>query len=245
MKNKLSWDLTKNSSDLFIGSYRKRILHNLTYNQSVTFNQLWGKEGESNKFAYHLKKLEKEGLIRKINHYYCLTDEGKKTVAYHTNNKMALIVVAIVITEKNKYLMLDRSKEPFYGHVCLHAGKLDFSKYPLEAAEELTKNDTGLTCKFKLKGLFSSKTFENNTQAYNHQILIVKATHPKGDLIKKIKKGTNKWMTLKEIKAAKILPNIPHLIDIAESNRFKWVEMDRFIEKDHFKKISIKRSQII
>lgn len=235
-----------------IEDQQKKILHALMYNPIMTFNTLWNKEGRSNRFAYHLKKLETEGMVEKTASGYSLTHQGKEYVAYmetETGKEWkfpVMAVIPVIIDEKKgKILMVERRKEPFRGYWGFHGGKLKFSQYLLECAQESLKEETGLTCNLELKGLFSSKTYNNNGLSYSHQLFIVTGTNPRGKLLKKSRKGLNKWIKRGEVEKLKILPNIPLLIKIALSKRFRWIEADRFQENDVFKRVVIKKDAIL
>lgn len=61
---------------------RRKILLRLIHKPGQTFNELWNKEGQSNKFAYHLKRLESDDFIV-VETEYCL-EEG--TITNHSEN---------------------------------------------------------------------------------------------------------------------------------------------------------------
>ncbi len=237
--------------DITIQNIEKRILITLCYQPKRTFNELWKKLGPSNKFAYHLKVLEKKSLVEKANDgKYILTLKGKKHVAYVEQKsgehcEFPVVAVITVIMKDNKYLMTHRTKEPFYGYWGLHGGKLRSTNYILEQANESIKTETGLTCDVALKGLFSSKTYVNNQFSYHHQLFIVKATNPKWTLLKETKKGLNKWVSSEELKKLNTLPNIPHLIKIATGKRFRWIEADRFQENGVFVRMDVKKDILL
>ncbi len=228
---------------------QQRILKILMHNPLKTFNQLWDKEGRSNKFAYHLRVLEDRGLVEKTEAGpYQLTAKGKQHVTYlegETGKKVkfpVLAVIPIVYDEKTKkFLMIHRKKEPFHGYLGFPGGKLNFSQYIFECAKEKLLQETGLECDFEFKGIFSSKTFENDTLAYNHQLFIIKATNPKGKLIPETREGKNIWLTREEALQQKILPNIPHLIDVIQCEGFKWVEADRLKKDGTFTDMNVLR----
>lgn len=233
---------------------QNNILSKLMYASSMTFNKLWNKEGESNKFAYHLKQLEQKGLVKHTDAGYALTHKGKEFAAYLKSVtgktwKSPLVCIALmVINEKtNKVLMLQRAKEPWAGYCGFHGGKIDSSEYILESAERCLK-EIGLTGKLSLKGIFSSKTYEgkkeNKALSYNHQLFVIAATHLKGKLIKNTRKGTNVWVPLDKIKTQNIFPNSPLLLKIALSKKFRWIEADREQENDLFTGIEIKKDVI-
>ena len=227
---------------------KERIIRKLMHEPELTFNQLWDKQGPSNKFAYHLKVLEEEKIISKTDKGYSLTHLGKKQSAYiegETGRKETapLIGVISVVYHDNKFLMIKRTKEPFYGYWAFHGGKLKFNQYILECAKEEIKEETGFECDVKLKGIFCSKTFSNDNLSYNHQMFIVKATNPQGNLITKTREGENKWFTVEEMQELKKFPNDSKIVEMVLSDGFTWVEADRFQENDEFKEMKILREE--
>lgn len=229
---------------------KEKILQSLMHHPGTTFNRLWNKEGRSNKFAYHLKSLEEEGLVKKTALGYELTHKGKEQAAYLTGKtgkveKMPLLAVAIVVVKGNKILLQKRTKEPFYGYWAFPSGKVRFEQYLTEAAQAELKEETGLSCDLELKGLFSSKTYNNKELSYNHQIFIFKGINPTGQLTTKDREGENKWFTKTEIKKLKTFPNIPHFVKIVSGQNFSWLEADRFQEDDVFKGMEILKNKKI
>ncbi len=243
------WDINKiiERTTPEIENTQKRILVKLMYTPHLKFNELWDKHGESNKFAYHLKKLEKNGLIIKADESYKLTHKGKTIVAYLQSKtgkelKAPLLCVALLIFDKkkNNVLMLKREKEPFYGYCGFHGGKIAHSEYIFESAQRFL-SETGLTGELALKGIFSIKTFEAKELSYNHQFFVVAATNLKGKIIQKIRKGTNHWVSIKKIREQNIFPNSEFFLKIALQKKFQWIEADRMQENDLFKGITIKK----
>lgn len=220
---------------------RANILKKLMHSTGLGFNELWENEGESNKFAYHLKILEEDEFIEKINEKYSLSHKGKRYVAYvdgesgnKTNFPLVGVICVIYDKDKNKYLISKRLKEPFYGYYGFIGGKLEFSQYIFECAQKEIKEETGLVCDMGLKGLLSSKTYNNNFLSYNHQMFILFCTNPQGDLIDKTREGENIWMSEEEILKLKIFSDVPHLFEIVKSKHFRLIEMDRTQKNDRF-----------
>ena len=115
----------------------------------------------------------------------------------------------------------------------------------MECAEQELREETGLECDLELKGLFSAKTYNNSELAYNHQMFIIKATNPRGTLIEKTREGINQWFSHDEIKELAIFPNVPESIKIIHSEHFRWVEADRFQERDVFKEFKVLKDREI
>ena len=219
-------------------SLRHRILSHLEYRSPLRFNQLWDREEQSNKFTYHLHKLEKEGLIKKTAKGYTLSSLGKRYASRMEREQDSFPIVAVIPilfdSSQKKVLLLERAKEPFRGYFGFHGGKLASSQYILTYAQSCFQKETGLLCDMELKGLFSSKTFEKDTLSYSHQLFIVRATHPSGKLLSQTSKGKNHWVVLSSLSEHRLLPNISLLLKIASSKRFRWIEADRFLEQDAF-----------
>ena len=229
---------------------QQNVLRKLMHEPCMTFNELWNKEGESNKFAYHLKSLEGLGFIKKTDEGYKLTHMGKKHSTYIEGEtgkvaKFPLVGVVIVIydEEKKKFLMNKRAKEPFYGVWGFQGGKIKFDQYIYECANAEIMEETGLECDIELKGLSSFKTYNDGELSYNHQMFIVKATNPRGTLIESTREGKNEWFSIEEIDKLKSFSNVSLSIQTALGDKFRWVEADRMQENDEFKEINVLRNQ--
>ncbi|MCW8966833.1 MAG: NUDIX domain-containing protein, partial [Candidatus Pacearchaeota archaeon] len=185
------------------------------HSPSMGFNELWEKQGESNKFAYHLKVLEEDEFVLKVDNKYCLSHKGKTYVAYvdgesGDKTKFPLLGVICIVYDKvkDRYLMSKRLKEPFYGYIGFIGGKLEFSQYIYECARKEVKEETGLDCNVELKGIFSSKTYNNCELSYNHQMFVLLCSNPVGELLGRTREGENQWMSEEEIKKCNIFPNV-------------------------------------
>jgi len=108
---------------------RAAIISKLMFMPLATFSDLYDGSMESNRFAYYLKTLEDEGLIRKEGMGYVLTEEGKKFSTYlegktGKREKQPLLGVLAVGIDEDKVLLGERTKEPFYGFWALPGGKI-------------------------------------------------------------------------------------------------------------------------
>lgn len=216
------------------------ILSKIMHQPGLSFNALWDKQGTSNKFAYHLKTLEQDGLIKKEQGAYFLTSKGKSEAAFidGASGKKASFplvgILAVIFDSDGKILLNRRLKEPFYGAWGMPGGKIKFEHTILECAAEEIKEETGLECDLELKGIFSAKTFNNEKLAYNHQMFIVKATNPRGELIPSTREGENHWLTIDEIKQLDTFPGVMSHIEACLSNSFHWTQVERTQENDEF-----------
>lgn len=229
---------------------RKSILQKLMHKPTIPFNKLWAKQGPGNAFAYHIKILEEDGFISKGLEGYSLTHEGKKLAAYldgGSGQRTTFPVIGVIIAaiKEKQILLMKRAKEPFYGYWSLLGGKLQSPQYVLTCAAKELKEETGLEADVKLKGLFSSNTYNNNSLLVSHQLFVIKATNPKGEILDKTREGSNKWFDIQDIPKKSIIPDVPLLIDMALSERFRFVEADKFQENDKFIEMKILRDEKI
>lgn len=130
---------------------QRMILKRLMHDAPLSFNQLWNKQGQSNLFAYHVKKLEERGFVVKDESGYALTEQGKQEVTYldgETGNREEppLLGVVVVVIEQGRVLMTCRKKEPFAGVWGYIAGKMRKDEYILECASRELHEETGITC---------------------------------------------------------------------------------------------------
>lgn len=227
---------------------RQGIIRDLMHTSGMGFNELWNKRGDSSRFAYHLRVVEEDGLVCKQDGKYFLTHVGKKQAAYlegesGKRSEAPLVIVVIVVRDGDRYLMCERTKEPFYGYWGFHGGKLKKDQYILECAAAELKEEAGLECDLELKGLFSSKTYNNGELSYNHQIFMVRGENPRGELLSETREGRNRWVHKSEIKDLSTFPNVFKSLEIVKSDRFLWVEVDREQKDDQFVGMKVLREK--
>ncbi|MFH1399141.1 MAG: NUDIX domain-containing protein [Candidatus Woesearchaeota archaeon] len=229
---------------------RRAILLKLMLKPCLGYSELWDKELDSNKFAYHLKVLETDGLIIKNSSRYELTSEGKKCVVDFDNQSgkkidLPLTCVLLVVFKGDRILLHHRLKEPFYDWYGFPGTRLRFGERVLDCASRGLKEETSMSADLEIAALYNFRTFNNNKLAYHHTQFIIKCTNPIGDLKTEDREGTFQWATEKEVRAAKLFPDDPHVLDTIKSGQFKIVEMDRFQENDEFVGIKVTAEHII
>lgn len=214
------------------------ILKTLLYQPRMHFNELWKiVGGESNSFAYHLKKIINDNLIEKNNESYSLSIEGRKLANSLFRGKVSLQPISsvlIIIEKNNKVLCYTRLKQPSYGYYAFPGGKIKNNEYPLETAKRKLKEDTNLECNLTLRGIFLSKTIISDEVSYNNQIYVFYGSEPRGVLNKEFYKGVHKWIHPEKIPKSKKYPEIDSLLEIVQSKEFKIIEMNRYKENDTF-----------
>lgn len=196
-----------------LNSLQEKIIYKLRYNSLCTYNQLWEKEGDSSKFAYHIKSLEEKGIVQKTDQGYSLTSKGIKVVDYiFLKSPQPLVIVLVVPKRDDEILLLTRSKEPFFGLQEFLPSKVKHGEHLSEAAKDRLQLKLGLTGDLCYKGLESLKTIEQGEVLMHHLIHIFLADNCKGEAIK------GEWHKIDSFNPEN---PVPHLLAIVDMVLFK------------------------
>ena len=196
-----------------------QILNKLIFIPKAKFGQLRDKQIPTDQFTYHLDKLLQLGLIVKTDGYYNLTELGKQfvgTIDTETaqQEKFGKRGVLLRTIRKNgdrfEYLVYKRLKQPFYGYVGFHTGKIRFGEFPLDTAFREFKEETGLTMvDYEFVGVYhqigKDKDGKIIRDIYLYTFNIYKY---EGNLLENIKEEgiQNMWLTKKQIRGYKNFP---------------------------------------
>jgi 8-oxo-dGTP diphosphatase len=183
---------------------RRKLLLKLIHAPRLGFNELWNKEGESNLVAYHLRKMEEDGLVAKYPDGYGLTEQGKKESAFiegDTGGKAELptptVVVFVLDEAKGLMLAQERLKEPFFGTWGVVSGKINFGWNPIECAIRDLKEETDLIAhNAELRAIEFMKTYDNGKLMHHHLMYLVVVTEFSGTLKERTHKARHEWMTM-------------------------------------------------
>lgn len=218
---------------------QREILLKLIHNPSLSFNQLWAKQGNSNKFAYHLKRLEETGLIQKNKTRYKLTDEGRKLSAFIEGSsghkaEMPTLAHVLIVKKGNKMLCQKRLKEPFYGYWGFISGKINFGLNIFECAKRDLEEEAGLKAKnIIIKGIEQVKTYEKDKLIFHHYMIMLEATNIRGKLKKKTNKAKHAWLTHDQFRKKEHFPEV-WLPIYFKNNNFTILEAERYMKNGKF-----------
>ncbi|MBX4212018.1 NUDIX domain-containing protein [Candidatus Pacearchaeota archaeon] len=125
---------------------RDKILELFTLHEKLKFHQ-FGKalNIRSNKVAYHLKSLIKEGIIDKKGDSYMLAEPAEHLIPYISEKKTVIPVVLVCIKKSNKVFLSKRTKRPFLGLFSLPGGRLVLGESIEEAAKRIMKTKYNVT----------------------------------------------------------------------------------------------------
>ncbi len=129
---------------------QKYILDILRLSQPLSYSDMLPKGMESSHFNYHLKMLEKDGLVtRQARGIYALSHEGEAAVEYLSLDqldprRMPKVTTFTLITHKDHMLLLHKQKEPYRNMYELIAGKIHFGEHVSDAAQREMYEKVGL-----------------------------------------------------------------------------------------------------
>ncbi|MBD3319374.1 hypothetical protein GF342_05705 [Candidatus Woesearchaeota archaeon] len=221
-------------------SVQQKIIRDLIHVEKASFNQLWKKKGDSNKFAYHLNRLINLGLIKKKSGHYTLTRLGKTFIAFLDSTtgsalSMPTLAYVCIIKKGRQYVCHERTKAPFRGYWSFVSGTLQFgSAIDAQVATD-ARTQTGLVLHdVKHKGIEEIRTLEDNEILYHHLLLIYTAKVKKGTLRVTLPGKRQQWMTEKEFLSAKTFPPIAVHELLDNNNTFVIASGERYMKQGQF-----------
>ncbi len=229
---------------------REGIMQKLMHSPGMSFNRLWDKQGDSNCFSYHLKVMEKEGLIENKRGKYYLTLEGKKIALYvdgatgKEKKKPMVTVVMIPYKDKDTIVMHERLKEPFYGIFGFPAAKLEVGEDIIGCAKRELREETGLSCSAKIAGVANYSTYNGDDLAYHHTLFVVKCQNLKGKLKSGDREGKCCFSSRKEFLSKKLFPDAPYLLEWTDKGDFFFAEIERHQLGEEFTGMKIKKLEL-
>lgn len=126
------------------------VLSQLMHTAKLTYSQLKPNDIPSNRFAYHLEQLVKEGFIAKEDDGYALTPAGMSLADRVSHGTMAVrlqphIVTTLCVTNGAGQTALFRHAfQPYLGAVGYPQGRLHYHERIAEAAARELAEKTGL-----------------------------------------------------------------------------------------------------
>lgn len=227
--------------ELKIHDFQISILRELLFKPEARFRDLNKAHVTNDHFSFHVNHLIKEGLIKKINGRYSLTDNGKEfanrmdtdSLKLERQAKLGVAIHAVrKIDGKTEYLVHHRLKEPFYGWYGSHSGKIRWGETPLQTAKREFMEESGLTGKFTLNGIVHYHHFHKDGRLLEDKYFwVYRVDKVKGKLIEMVPEGENIWMTEKEYRKLKnVFATVDEVKEMAGSKKFVYIDRLRFVE---------------
>lgn len=167
-------DSVDHNLDIIDHHIKRDIIKYLLTVPSARYSELRPKNTESNLFMYHLQKLIKQGYIAKINSRYELTRFGKQMAdrISLTNLKLRvqpkIITILVVQRTDNKWLLIERTHQPFLGYKGFPSGKIHYGETLQSAADRELQEKAGIAnIALTLRGNFIMR-YSRDNEVVNH-----------------------------------------------------------------------------
>lgn len=214
-----------------LNSIQLKILSTLLFHPDARFKDLNTDSLSTDHFSYHLRTLQELGLVKKEKLKYALTSKGKMMAGkidttvhkMEAQPKVSIIVIAHkTVRGREKYLVQQRLKEPYFGYKGFMTGKVKFGQTLEETARRELWEEMGVSGKFNFcyeihEMVYDKKTGEQLEDKFFH---IMECTEITGKHEKKTTEGLNRWVTEEQFR--KMKPKYHN-----EDDLFTW-----FLEKD-------------
>lgn len=165
----------------------------------------------SNMVSYHLEKMQEEGLLKKEDEYYCLTKKAERyipIITHVTGQELGPVPVALVaVLNKDKILLVKRSKRPYQKYWSLIGGKMRMEESFEQACLRVVKEKTGLDAGYDgLAGVLHERV--EGEDIIKHSFIHFFARMAAKSLdFRQSGHGELKWFRIKDLNKEKIIPS--------------------------------------
>ncbi len=215
--------------EVTIHAAQTSILRELLFRPQAGYAELQKPTGlTSDHFNFHIKRLVEIGFVDKVKTgVYKLTSRGKEyanklDTDQNTIERQPKVAVLLAITRKRngqtEYLFQERLKHPYYGYWGFPTGKIRWSETILEAAARELMEETGLTARHKLLGIYHEHSFqkESGELLEDKLFFVVRCTNVGGQLVENFEGGNNVWLTKKDLVGRKVYTSLETELLVAE-----------------------------
>lgn len=203
---------------------QEKIIKKLGYSDEKAFSEIKG-DVKSNKFAFHIKKLQEKGLIKDTEKGYRLTAHGREILPYFDLEDVyhPIIVVDLLVFYEDKVYLVPKKNDPldpFQGDYRALSSRISKNDRLEAKAEDIFEKEFGKEPEGIQKcGVFDSQvSFEDGSK--QHYLVF----YFKIEIEKEIK-GDN-WFKIKSLSSMSLLPGLGGTIkELKDSKRYfqgKW-----------------------
>lgn len=227
--------------EIKIHDFQISILRELLFKPEARFRDLKKVDVTNDHFTFHINHLIKEGLIRKVNGKYFLTDSGKEfanrmdtdSLKLERQAKLGVALHAVRIKNgKTEILIHRRLKEPFYGWYGSHSGKIRWGENPSDCARREFKEETGLSGKFTLKEIVHYFHYHKDGRLLEDKYFwVFRVDKVSGKLKIKVPEGENVWMNEKEFRKLKnTFASYDEIAEALNTKKLLYIDRTRIVE---------------
>jgi 8-oxo-dGTP diphosphatase len=236
------------SHEVNIHAAQTAILRELLFHPAAGFSELRKPTGlTSDHFSFHINRLVELKLVEQTakRGHYRLTAKGKEYAnRLDTDNNTVerqpkaavLLAMERFDNAQRQILFQQRLKQPYFGFWGLPSGKLRWGETIIEGAARELMEETGLTAKLELKGVYHEHAYqeESGELLEDKLFFVVRGTDTQGALITEFEGGANSWLSVEEARAKdKVFGSFDTEIEIADSKQV-FVEDKYNVPSDQF-----------
>lgn len=168
----------------------KKILSLFLYKNKLKFNEIEKELNvRSNKLAYHLKNLIKEGILKKEEEEYELSEASEFLIPYISEKNSTLAVVLVHLGDTENVFLCKREKRPFKGKLGLPGGRILVGESVKEASERVMKK-FGIKAKFnKINSVSLEHVKKSKRKIHSFLLIFVSVTSKDKDNLLNINKN--------------------------------------------------------
>ena len=213
---------------------QRNILINLIHNPNLRYKDLKPRALDPNLFMYHLKQLQRDGLVVKTeNGTYQLSTAGlldadKRMLEdnrFASYEQPRLVLLLAVFDDTKGWLLHTRSVQPVINMTGFMHGNVEMGVSLIDSASHRLEQFAGLRGKFTYKGSATITLYKgDDLESYTH-CLIVFCKNPKGELIEETNIGSNEWTISPDFTSQKMIPSMKELISKIKSQNNFYIEL--------------------
>ncbi len=211
---------------------QEKILKGLGYDGEKTFSEIQG-DIESNKFAFHLNKLQEKELVEKTESGYKSTKKSREILPYFDleDIRHPVIVVDLLVFAENKVYLIpkeDDPLDPFAGNYRAPSARISKNERLKEKAREIFREEF----EREVTSMEESAVFDSEVKfsdgSRQHYLLFFFQTE--------IPEETKQFFELSELKEKNLLPGLEKVIKKTKwSDNFFKGKWDVVQTEDSFK----------
>jgi 8-oxo-dGTP pyrophosphatase MutT (NUDIX family) len=218
-----------------ISAVQAHILRRLFTQDGLRFGAIKDIHTPSDQFSYHLRQLQKTGLVEKSPDLsYRLTALGKQqSILLSTSGNQFInqgflavrVLLAKIEDGETYYLMRERQLVPYKGKLETPGDKILRGESVPEAAKRAIVEQTGLSCEVRVLGLAHTLDLHEGELMQDKYFFICEATDPIGQLKIRCRNGRHLWLTRKQIEeSGKLIHGGLDILNMLSNKSFTFAE---------------------
>src|SRR3989338_5711851 len=170
---------------------KENILKLFAFHKGLKFAQMEKElDIRSNKLAYHLKQLTKEGILAKKQDSYELTPKTEFNLPFLASSICAIPVILIHIGTSSKALLVHRKKRPYQNMLGMPGGRLLPGESIQDAAQRIVQKKCNISIKKpKVSQIALEHIKKSNQTICSFLLIMVKAETENSDKLIPVRKN--------------------------------------------------------